>query len=240
MDFWPDLWRVCVCVFLSEISDCGHDVRGVGQSNSRSGYHLQMEQRHVCVDLGEYYGAANWHRWADNEHVLTESLFYLLSSSVYPVHQLVSTLTLLFQVHLQLCDPVLYKPSSDSSVSQCCCLTRWLWMALFFTSMSLIWRALSSLALAFVSASPSTSWSLCSSAFTLSTASSRSVWHRCSSPSCCDNYNKTYQHAVTHEKPQRLIISATALDIPGLGPHNRIFCNEPEDCYVKTEIKSAK
>lgn len=126
------------------------------------------------------------------------------------------------------------------SVSQCCCLTRWLWMALFFTSMSLIWRALSSLALAFVSASPSTSWSLCSSAFTLSTASSRSVWHRCSSPFCCDNYNKTYQHAVTHEKPQRLIISATALDIPGLGPHNRIFCNEPEDCYVKTEIKSAK
>lgn len=54
--------------------------------------------------------------------MLTESLSYLLSSSVYPVHQMVSALTLLFQVQLQLCDPVLYKPRSGSSVSQCCCL----------------------------------------------------------------------------------------------------------------------
>lgn len=53
---------MCVCVFLSEISDCGHDVRGVGQSNRRCGYRLQMEQRHVCVNLGEYYGAANGRR----------------------------------------------------------------------------------------------------------------------------------------------------------------------------------
>lgn len=221
---------VCVYVFLSEISDCGHDVRSVRQSNRRSGYRLQMEQRHVCVNLGEYYGAANWHRWADNDHVLTESLLYLLSSSVYPVHQLVSALTLLFQVHLQLCDPVLYKPSSVSSVSQPvsqgCFLNRWVLMASLFTSMSLTWRALSSLALAFVSASPSRSWSLFSSAFTLSTASSRSLWHCCSSPSCCDNYNKTHQQSVTHEKPQRLIISAPVLDIPGLGLHNRVFCNK--------------
>lgn len=50
--------------------------------------------------------------------MLTESLPYLLSSSVYPVHQLVSALPLLFQVHLQLCDPVLYKQSSVSPVSQ--------------------------------------------------------------------------------------------------------------------------
>lgn len=53
---------VCVCVFLSEISVCGHDVRGVGQSNRTSGDRLQMGQRHVCVNLGEYYGAANGHR----------------------------------------------------------------------------------------------------------------------------------------------------------------------------------
>lgn len=237
LDFWPDLWRVCVCVFLSEISDCGHDVRGVGQSNRKSGYRLQMEQRHVCVNLGEYYGAAHGHRWANNEHVLTESLLYLLSSSVYPVHQLVSALTLLFQVQLQLCDPVLYKQSSVSpvtqSVSQCCCLNRWLWMASIFTSISLTCRAFSSLELAFVSASPSRSWRFFSSAFTLSTAWSRSLWHCCSSPSCCDNCRKTHQQSVTHGKPHRLIISALELDVPGLAPHNGIFCNE-------SEIKSVK
>lgn len=48
--------------------------------------------------------------------MLTDSPVYLLSSSVYPVHQLVSALTLLFQVQLQLCDSVLCKRSSVSSV----------------------------------------------------------------------------------------------------------------------------
>lgn len=48
----------------------------------------------------------------DNENVLTVSLcvcVYLLPPPVYPVHQLVSTITLLSQVQLQLTDPVLLK-----------------------------------------------------------------------------------------------------------------------------------
>lgn len=106
------------------------------------------------------------------------------------------------------------------SVVVCCLLLS------LFTSMSLTWRALSSFAVAFVSASPSRSWSLFSSAVTLSTASSRCLWHCCSSPSCCDNCNKTHQQSVTREKRQRLVISATVLDIPGLALHNRVFCKE--------------
>lgn len=39
----------------------------------------------------------------------------LLSASVYPVHQLVSTLTLLIQVHLQLIDPLLQTPTQAAT-----------------------------------------------------------------------------------------------------------------------------
>lgn len=38
---------------LSEISDCGHDVRRGRQSSRRAEYRLQMEQRHVCVNIME-------------------------------------------------------------------------------------------------------------------------------------------------------------------------------------------
>lgn len=48
----------------------------------------------------------------DNDNVLSECVLDLLSSTVYPVHQLVSTLTLLIQVQLQLSNPVLQNPSS--------------------------------------------------------------------------------------------------------------------------------
>lgn len=51
-----------LCVFLSEISDCDYDIRGVGQSRRSARYRLQMEQRHVCVNLSEYSGAANGYR----------------------------------------------------------------------------------------------------------------------------------------------------------------------------------
>lgn len=37
----------------------------------------------------------------------------LLSASVYPVHQLVSILTLLIQVHLQLINPLLQNPEQQ-------------------------------------------------------------------------------------------------------------------------------
>lgn len=53
-------------------------------------------------------------------------VLYLLSSSVYPVHQLVSTLTLLIQVQLQLSNPVLQNQtyyirtvSSQLSINVC-------------------------------------------------------------------------------------------------------------------------
>ncbi len=43
----------------------------------------------------------------DNENALSWCVLYLLSSPVYSVHQLVSTLTLLVQIQLQLGNPVL-------------------------------------------------------------------------------------------------------------------------------------
>lgn len=49
---------------------------------------------------------------ADNDTVFM-CVLDLLSASVYPVHQLVSILTLLIQVHLQLIDPLLQTPSSS-------------------------------------------------------------------------------------------------------------------------------
>lgn len=97
---------------LPGISDCGHDVRGGRQSSRRAEPRLQMEQRHVCVNIMARLTDT------DNDGVLTESQLYLLSSPVYPVHQLVSALALLFQVQLQLCDPVLYKPRGACSVIQ--------------------------------------------------------------------------------------------------------------------------
>lgn len=53
---------------------------------------------------------------ADNDTVLM-CVLDLLSASVYPVHQLVSILTLLIQVHLQLIDPLLQTPSSNMSLT---------------------------------------------------------------------------------------------------------------------------
>lgn len=107
-----DCFVEITCWFHSEISDCGHDVRGGRQSNRRSGYHLQveMEQRHVCKWT---WTAGHWREWALIMKMCWVSVcvyvcvLYLLSSSVYPVHQLVSTLTLLIQVQLQLSNPVL-------------------------------------------------------------------------------------------------------------------------------------
>lgn len=55
-----------MCWFHSEISDCGHDVRGGRQSNRRSGYHLQVEmgtETHLC-ELKWTWRADHWHRWA--------------------------------------------------------------------------------------------------------------------------------------------------------------------------------
>lgn len=53
---------------------------------------------------------------ADNDTALM-CVLDLLSASVYPVHQLVSILTLLIQVHLQLIDPLLQTPSSNMSLT---------------------------------------------------------------------------------------------------------------------------
>lgn len=61
--------------------------------------------------------------------------------------------------------------------------------------MSLICRALSSLALVLASASTSRAWIFSSSSFSLSTASSRSLWHRRSSSSWWDNWNDKRQHS---------------------------------------------
>lgn len=100
-----------MCWFHSQISDCGHEVRGGRQGDRRSGDHLQveMEQRHVCVNME----GRPWTQVSiDNDKVSSDCVWYLLSSTVYPVHQQVSTLTLLVQVQLQLSNSVLQEPSS--------------------------------------------------------------------------------------------------------------------------------
>lgn len=117
-----------VCWFHSEISDCGHDVRGGRQGNRRSGYHLQveMEQRHVCVNMES---RSLTQVSIDNDTVLSDCVLYLFSSTVYPVHQQVSTLTLLIQVQLQLSNSVLQKPSSYT-----CPVSEWGYLNLFSTN----------------------------------------------------------------------------------------------------------
>lgn len=111
----------------------------------------------------------------------------LLSASVYPVHQLVSTLTLLIQVHLQLMDPLLQTPTQaatcdglglilcnapDKNHLHVGCESA---LIQLHTSMILMCRALSSLALVLLSASSSSSWTFFSSTFSLTMASSRSL-----------------------------------------------------------------
>lgn len=87
---------------------------------------LEVEEE-ATGDLDMVYGLG-WNRdtsvWTatgqlspDNENVL--SVRYLLSPSVHPVHQLVSCLTLLLKVQLQLSDPVLQIRNYIWTVSDC-------------------------------------------------------------------------------------------------------------------------
>lgn len=84
-----------------------------------SGYHLQveMEQRHMD-------SRSRAQVRTDNENVLSVSVLYLFSSSVYPVHQLISTVTLLIQVQLQLSNPVL----QNKAVTSVCLVSDSIWI----------------------------------------------------------------------------------------------------------------
>lgn len=192
MGFGSDLWRLR-CGILSEISDCGHDVRRGRQSSRRSGYRLQMEQRHVCVnvteqltDTGEPIMTTCW-LTACRTCSLPRSILSIRWSPLWRSSSRFNSNCVILSC--------VRRAASVQSVGRCFCLNHWLCVTPLFTSMSLTCRALSSLTVAFVSASPSRSWSFFSSAFSLSAASSRSLWHRCSSSSCCDSYNKTQQHS---------------------------------------------
>lgn len=110
------IWRSNVPFHL-EISGCNHDVRNGRQSDRRSRTHLQadIKQRHVCVCTDR------WTLMMKTCWVL--SVFHLLSSSVYPVHQIVSTLTLLFKVHFQLSNPLLQSEAVTSLWRVCFAIT---------------------------------------------------------------------------------------------------------------------
>lgn len=110
------IWRSNVPFHL-EISGCNHDVRNGRQSDRRSRTHLQadIKQRHVCVCTDR------WTLMMKTCWVL--SVFHLLSSSVYPLHQIVSTLTLLFKVHFQLSNPLLQSEAVTSLWRVCFAIT---------------------------------------------------------------------------------------------------------------------